>query len=257
MSESHIQQLFMETIRGDYEDDAPWEAVHKLRQLGTREVFDVATQWCGSDDPLMRARGIDVLAQLGKTVEHPMNSFPDESYSVVTNLLKNERELCPLNSAIAALGHLDDRRAVPLIAQFRSHPNAETRFAVACALGSFPNETLSVEMFLALMVDTDGDVRDWSTFGLGVLGNCDSAEIREALVQRLDDPNEDVREEAMVGLAKRRDSRVLTTVLRALEQSTVSIRMIEAAYLMLGMDNEPEGWNPADYARNLHQQFGV
>jgi hypothetical protein len=50
--------------------------------------------------PLMRARGIDVLAQLGKTVEHPTNSFPDESYSVVTNLLMGERDVRPLNSAI-------------------------------------------------------------------------------------------------------------------------------------------------------------
>ena len=41
----------------------------------------------------------------------------------------------------------------------------------------------------------------------------------EALVQRLDDLSEDVREEAMVGLAKRRDRRVLTTLLCALEQS--------------------------------------
>ena len=56
------------------------------------------------------------------------------------------------------LGHLDDRRAVPLIAQFRSHSNAETRFAVACALGSFANEPLSVETLLILMTDDD-DVR--------------------------------------------------------------------------------------------------
>ena len=41
----------------------------------------------------------------------------------------------------------------------------------------------------------------------------------EALVQRLDDLSEDVREEAMVGLAKRRDRRVLTALLCALEQS--------------------------------------
>ena len=74
----------------------------QVAATGTREVFDVATRWCSSDDPLMRARGIDVLAQLGKTVEHPTNSFPDQSYSVVTNLLMRERDVRPLNSAIAA-----------------------------------------------------------------------------------------------------------------------------------------------------------
>src|ERR1700752_583122 len=61
------------------------------------------------------------------------------------------------------LGHLDDRRAVPLIAQFRSHSTPETRFAVACALGAFVNEPLSVETLLTLMTDADEDVRDWAT----------------------------------------------------------------------------------------------
>jgi hypothetical protein len=257
MSEATIQQLFADSLRGDYEDEAPWEAVRKLRQLGTREVLNVATAWCSSEDPMKRARGLDVLAQLGKTWEHPTNSFPEESYSAVTNLLKSEPDVHPLKSAISALGHLDDARAVPLIAQFRSHPNAEIRFTVACALGSFPNEPISVDALLALMADTDEDVRDWATFGLGVLGDTDSVEIRQALVRRIDDPNEDVREEAMVGLAKRRDSSVLTMLLRAVEQPTMTDRAIEAAYLMLGMNNEREGWGPTDYAAALRERFSL
>src|SRR5260370_28910122 len=207
MSEADVQQLFTATLHGDYKDDAPWEAVHKLRRLGTREVFDVATLWCASEDPLMRARGIDVLAQLGKTAEHPTNSFPDESYSVVTNLLVTEEDARPLDSAIAALGHLDDPRAVPLIARFRSHPNSEIRFSVACALGSFPNDPLSVETLLTLMVDTDEEVRDWATFGVGVLGDTDSAAVKDALARAVNDSNEDVREESLIGLSSRPDKR--------------------------------------------------
>lgn len=255
MSEADIQRLFTETLRGDYEGDAPWDAVRKLRQLGTREVFDVATQWCSSTDPLMRARGIDVLAQLGKTVEHPTNSFPDESYSVVTNVLTGERDVRPLNSAIAALGHLDDPRAVPLISQFRSYPNAEIRFAVACALGSFPNDPLSVETLLTLMADSDEDVRDWATFGVGVLGDADSSAVRDALVRALNDSNEDVREEALVALGKRQDKRGLTPLLMALRQPTVTDRVIEAAYTLLSLDSERKDWTSQDYANALNERF--
>ena len=88
-----------------------------------------------------------------------------------------------------------------------------------------------------------------------MLGNIDSDEIREALVGRLEDPNEDVLEEAMVGLGKRKDQRVLSILLARLERPEISVRVIEAAYLMLEMDNEREGWKGADYAHALRQRF--
>lgn len=44
------------------------------------------------------------------------------------------------------------------------------------------------------MDDTDDDVRDWAAFGLGVLGDQDSVEIREALYRKLNDQSVDVRE---------------------------------------------------------------
>jgi HEAT repeat protein len=53
-----------------------------------------------------------------------------------------------------------------------------------------------------LTADEDEEVRDWATFGLGVLGDIDTVEIREALAARLSDANDDAREEAVVGLAK-------------------------------------------------------
>jgi HEAT repeat protein len=221
------------------------------RRLGTREVFEVATLWCASPDPLTRARGIDVLAQLGKTAEHPSNSFPDESYSVVTNLLRGEKDTRPLDSAIAALGHLDDPRAVPLLAGFRLHPNGQIRLSVACALGSFPNHPLGIESLLTLMADTDEEVRDWATFGIGVLGDTDSSTIRDALVRALNDSNEDVREEALVGLSKRQDERELVPLLKALKQSAVTDRVIEAAYTLLGFENERQDWTPQDYVSAL------
>lgn len=75
MTSPSIDELFASTLEGDYDDDAPWEAIRALRKLGTRDVFEIAAAWCKSDDPLKRARGIDVLSQLGKTADHPVNCF--------------------------------------------------------------------------------------------------------------------------------------------------------------------------------------
>jgi len=249
--------LFAKTLTGDYEDDAPWAAVRELRRIGSRDVFTRAAEFCKSSDPLVRARGIDVLAQLGRTFDHPSNSFPEESYFVVSSLLEHECELQPLTSAIAALGHLDNPLAVPLIVRYQAHPSEEIRFRVAFALGSFPNDPRSVRTLLMLTEDADEDVRDWATFGLGSQSDSDSTDIRDVLIRRLEDLNEDVRDEAMAGLAKRQDQRVLPALLAAFERSPVTSVVIEAACHLLEMKNEPKGWGPGEYAVALRKRFGM
>jgi HEAT repeat protein len=106
------------------------------------------------------------------------------------------------------------------------------------------------------MKDDDEDVRDWATFGLGVQGDMDSVEIRDALFERLSDPNEDVRGEAMAGLGKRRDRRVLPFLVGALGDSAVSRPVIEAACEMLDMEVDREDWSPGDYVSALRERFG-
>jgi HEAT repeat protein len=257
MARREIEELFALALTGDYEDEAPWEAVRALRILGTREIFERAAGLCRSNYSLSRARGADVLGQLGKTIEHRSNAFPEESYAVVAELVQQETEPQPLAAGIAALGHLGNPLAIPRIAGFSSHPSPEVRFDVAFALCCFANEPLSVETLLVLMDDVDKDVRDWATFGLGVLGDSDSDEIREGLLRRVTDSDEDVREEAMVGLGKRKDRRVLASLLAALEQPSMTVRVIEAAYEMLGMPNDREEWKGTDYAAALRQRFSV
>src|SRR5690242_4209729 len=108
MPQPHLQQLFLQTLEGDYDDNAPWDAVHQLRELGTQEVFDLATAWCESPDASRRARGLDILAQLGRTAEHPHSGFAEPAYSVVSSTISNESDPRALGSAIAALGHFAD-----------------------------------------------------------------------------------------------------------------------------------------------------
>lgn len=257
MTTHEMDELFARTLFGNYDDEEPWEAVKTLRRIGTRGVFEKAAAWCRSENPLARARGADILAQLGKIAGKSANSFPDESYSAVVDMVQHETEFQPLSSAIFALGHLDNPLAVPLIVGFASHANTDIRYAVACALGSFPNDPLSVATLLKLVDDADEDIRDWATFALGNLGDADSSEIRDALVQRLDDSMADVREEALVALGKRKDPRVLPALFAALQKPEICELEIEAAYLMLGMEKDRKEWTGADYATALRERFSV
>lgn len=253
-STTNIDALFAQTLTGAYDDDAPWEAVRRLHEIGSREVFEKAANWCGSGDARQRARGADVLAQLGKTAEHPTTAFADESFMVLVGLALNEKAPQPLSSAIYALGHLADARAVPLVAHYSSHADARVRMAVAYACGCTPDEIASMETMLELMRDDDPDVRDWATFGLGTLSDLDSGEIREQLAAALNDPFEDVRLEALAGLAKRRDARCLPLLIESLEQPEVDEAILEDASMMLGLADPPEEWKPADYLAALRRQ---
>ena len=257
MSPQTLDEMFARTLSGDYKSDAPWEAIAALQKLGSREVFQRAAAWCNSPEPMKRARGADILAQIGKTVEHPSNNFPDECFAVVSSMLTREKEPLPLRSAIHALGHIEDPTAVSLLVQHRSHPDANVRFAVATALGSFADDFLAASALIQLTCDTNADVRDWATFGLGVLGRLDSTEIRNALAARLNDPCDEAREEAMIGLAKRQDQRVLSPLISSLEAASVADRAVEAASELLGLpDEDGEGWTGKDYAAALREKFG-
>jgi HEAT repeat protein len=256
MKSPAVEELFAQTLRDDYDADAPWAAVQELRSMGSREVFKLAAAWCNSDNPLNRARGADILAQLGRTAEHQTNNYPNESFSVIATMIRQEQESQPLESAIHALGHIGDSRGVPLVIEHRSHSVAEVRFAVAFALGSFPDHAEAVETLIRLTCDEDKDVRNWATFGLGALGLADTPEVRDALLARLNDSFDEARREAIDGLARLRDCRVLPALLFELDQSPSLDLMLEAARDMLDFQDLIEGWDAENYASALRERFG-
>lgn len=250
-----LDSLFAQTLLGAHDDDEPCKAVRALQGIGSREVLDKAALWCKSDDPWERARGADVLAQLGKTAEHPDNNYPDESFAVLTELAASEQAKQPLESAIYALGHIRNPLALPLIIRYRASPDPDLRFAVAFACGQLGNETLAVETLLTLIRDDDSDVRDWAAFGLGTLSNTESPEIREALFSALSDSNEDVRGEALVGLARRKDIRVLPILLSRFEEDEIDDWTVEAASWMLDLENLAPEWEPSAFISELNKRF--
>ncbi len=255
MQNPKIDELFEQTLAGSYDEDSSWSAVHQLRQIGTREVFVKAADWCKSLNPLHRARGADVLAQIGCTMESHKNAFQDESFVVITELLIHEVEPQPLASAISALGHIYNPEAVPHIVRFTTHQDCEVRFAVACALGHFPNDPLSVQHLLILTQDSDHDVRDWAIFGLGDQGDADTPEICEAFILRIIDPFEPARMETIIALSKRQDIRVIPCLVAILERQAVARGYIEAACYLLEIEYEPEGWSTSDYVKNIAQKY--
>jgi HEAT repeat protein len=218
---------------------------------GSPEIFERAAAWCKSDDPLKRARAASVLCQLRSgTIPNHEFLFRDESYLLLTNMLEKEQDPTVIYSILSGFGHLDNVLAVPLIQRYRDSPLPRVRYAACFALGCFPNDIRSIEALLKFTSDPEDEIRHWAVFGLGVMGDADSPEIRETLLRCLTDEDEDVREEAAVGLGKRQDRRVIPMLLTMLDDD-IPVRAVEAAAALLGMERDPPGWTPADYRAAL------
>ncbi|HEY6341818.1 MAG TPA: HEAT repeat domain-containing protein [Bryobacteraceae bacterium] len=142
-----------------------------------------------------------------------------------------------------------------IILRYQDHPDQNVRFAVAFALGCFPNDPQSIRGLVKLTMDACSDVRDWAVFGLGVQGDSDSPGIREALLRCVNDANEDVREEAAIGLGKRRDLRVLPKLRAMLDNDEITDRVVGATAALLELDPVPIEWTAADYKGALSAKF--
>ena len=207
------------------DSDERWALVQELQRRGEPEVFRTASAWCGASEAHLRRLGADVLGQLGYEASHP---FADDSTPVVLDLLR-DKEADVVADALIALGHLG-RGSSNVIARLASHDNARVRYAVAVCLGPRTDDD-AIGALLGLTKDEDRDVRDWATFGLGDMGQADSPDIRSALAQRLRDGDEEIRGEAMVGLANRRAPEVIPAILDELRQ-TGSLLAVKAAGIL-------------------------
>jgi HEAT repeat protein len=216
-------------------DESAWGAVCALHWKGTAEVFDRAAELCRSECPQERTLGVDILGQLGV----PNRSFPDRSISILLSMLEREEDAGVLQSILVACSHIHDQSVISVAARFSAHVDSEVRHAVVLALTGH-DDPMAVETLIGLSKDSDAHVRDWATFGLGTQIDVDTPEICDALAERLTDPDFDTRHEAFVGLARRRDQRVVAALAKELNADTVGTLAVEAAEMIRAPALQPQ-----------------
>jgi len=217
----------LELSRADNNGSSEWysQVVAALHARPVQAVFDRCVAWCASADASERRLGADVLGQLGgKGRAFP---FRAAAIPVLTPLL-SDPDLEVVDSTLVALGHLRARDAVAEVVALAEHPEAHVRHSVTFALLG-DDRALAVEAMIQLSSDDDPEVRDWATFGLGSQIDVDTEAVREALLARADDTDEDIQAEALNGLAKRKDPRVVLPLCHALSSEAVGSLVVEAA----------------------------
>jgi HEAT repeat protein len=228
----------VETALADAErtDDLPdnYLAVAVLHARGTREVLSAALELCGSPDPKRRDLGAVILGQLGS----PERTFPEECCDALLDLVRHEPDLGVLRTTLSAFGHLGNRRCEPKVIALRSHPEKAIRHGVAFALCG-ATSAAAVQALLELMDDPYELARDWATTSIGQTVSLDGPKIRAALLGRATDDDVFTRAEALYGLARRHDERVVPFLIAELVRERADL-FEDAAQAFLGLDEEPE-----------------
>ncbi|NPD23143.1 HEAT repeat domain-containing protein [Corallococcus exiguus] len=226
-AELSTDALFARTLQGGEEDEGAWRAIWQLHHRGGEEVFQRAAAWLQSSSPKERGRGANVLSQLD--FRHRSPEFVARFTDALLPALAKEQDAAVLEAMAAALGHLGDPRAVPALLPLKEHPDPHVRFGVVMGLASH-RDAQALQALIHLSRDADEVVREWATFTLGSQAReMDTPELREALVDRLSETHVKIRGEALLGLALRKDARVLEPLRRVLEGPVVTTLDVEAA----------------------------
>lgn len=199
--------------------------LYELHQRGTQALFDRSRMLCQSGDPRERRVGADILGQLGSP---DTTSFHEGAVQILLAMLEREEDPKVLSAIVMALGHRDDPRAIARLVRLKNHPDVQVRKGVAFGLIGYADER-AIATLIELSRDTNNDVRQCAANGLGADLDSDNPAISAALFARLDDADEVVRGEALVGLARRHDERVLATIISDLKSGAWDTATLDAA----------------------------
>ncbi|MBP2705660.1 ankyrin repeat domain-containing protein [Microbispora sp. RL4-1S] len=202
----------------DEDDETWWAAVHALQRRHDDEALAAAARLSGSDDPVDREFGVDVLAGFGRDPWHA--PWHERSLAILRETAVHEDDPRVLEALLRALAHHADERALPQVLRIVRRPGREPGVNDAMALAAVvpAGDEDGLAALVRLTRHPDGEVRDWATMGLASLP-ADTPEVREALAARLADRDLDTVAEAARGLGTRHDRRAVAGIHRVLCES--------------------------------------
>ncbi len=176
-------------------------------------------------EPEMEALASDQAIEVKRAAAHSLRAFPGQSS--VDHLLAYAKEDDPqlLANALGSLGALKERAALDLITSRLGHNDVRVRREATRALVQL-GETLEqkqplLSFFSDRMFDDDGEVRKLSIDGLLLVND---HRVQTALSALLQDPVIEVRQNALLAMAKSGDASAIEGIATALDDDAPSVR---------------------------------
>lgn len=205
-----------------------WDNIWELRKRSTMSVFEKCWELVHSNIPKDRIIGFDVLAQLGVS----SRPFCKESVKLFFEILEYEKDYKVISSILFAIGHNNEnlnQKQINQLILYKTNKDSFIRYALVSSLLGLENYQ-AIQTLIELSSDKVPSIRDWATFGIGSMIETDHEEIRKALWKRTNDKNQNIKLEAIVGLAHRKDENVKNIIERELingEYGTLLFESIE------------------------------
>jgi hypothetical protein len=206
------------------------DIVGHLHRRGSQVTMARIVRLVRSPNAHRRALGLDIAAQLRAGGDGVEAGKPFDEATTQAMLVAGlaDANAGVVQSAVFGLGHSSHATALPALLSHARHPAALVRFALAFTLAKYPAVEATAAL-VELAADLDDDVRDWATFSLGTLHDADDEHVRARLWANAHDPDRDVRGEAVVGLARRGDLRVIDLLKARLLDEDCRVYELEAA----------------------------
>ena len=249
--DSRSTDELIEAILAEEDEDKARKLLYVLQDRATTcDILDKVGALLNSEHPKRRTLGADIL--YGLKFRHPEYPFRQEILEALLHRVPLEDDIDSLESLIYALGRMNDDRTTQALVSFSHHPEWIVRLAVAREI---PHDAEAApKVLIDLSSDEDEDVRNWATFGLAQMLDTDTPEIREALLNRLHDEYDEIRGEALLGLALRKDERVIEPLIQELanahDAETLWDHIIEAA-------SEMPDPRMCVYLKRLYEKFEI
>jgi hypothetical protein len=214
-----------EAVNEHGDPDAYWELVSQLHDRDPVEVWSLISPLTTHGDARVQTLVPDVLRLLGREAQ----PLALETLALFGKMLA----LDPTPELLAAIANacvdFHDKVVVTMLVPFAKHADPSVREAVLHAIRR-SGQPEAIAALIELSRDEEDDLREWATFALGSqLPLVDHPEIREALAARLTDRHEGTRDEAIIGLGLRADSRALGPLRSQLERGFSGAALFEAA----------------------------
>lgn len=206
-------------------DKSRWETIRILRSRPSQDLFDKCIELINSNDKKKKIIGIDILAQLGKD-KKPFRKETLKIYFELLNSETNENVLFSILSGISFNEKELNKKQIDKICSFQNSNSDLIKQGIVNALGFIENEK-AIDVLIKFSKDKANHIRSWATFYIGQV-DFDNEYIREALWNRVNDKHQETRMEAIIGLAKRKDNRVLEIINQELTKDDFGSMLFEA-----------------------------